>query len=999
MRSLGKTATLVFYAIVIAACSSENKGPECRVPSDCPKDGLYFCLEGACVPLFDNDAPADDGDDALELPDGSDESGESAVSDDTIDEGEVVPEYTISDIAAVLEREPILPDLISGVDATPTDEDVAPDEPVVADDAVVADDDIATDDGAIIPGDAAVVEADMSGPEDALFPDDTVLFTDDGPGDDADALLTETEWPDEDEELPDDDGPCTDGIRCTLDIAVDGGGCLHLPRHYLCDAGELCSPVDGCRPAADWFCNACPQGQKDCTYPDDICAPLLGTMVCLIPCYLDGQCPGGFACKDIYDNNDTFIGRGCLPDNYVCCINYDGDNAGIGAMCGLQDCDEGNPFIYPGATEICNDRDDNCDGNVDEGNPNGGLACMSELPGICRQGISTCVGGAIDCVPIESPEEELCNSIDDDCDGGIDEDFKNPLTGRYEGDTACGNCLTDCTVIYDRPQAYGICDASGEPTCLMRCERIAAGDAGDAFDLNLVPQDGCELILDADAIYVSVQDGDDLDPACGLAPLGTLEGAIPCASISRGLERAQGTGRSKVLVADGLYEETVRLHGGVELAGGYRADTWERHLDSTMTILRGADTDPTHAPHRMAVVAAGITEETRVEGFIIYGQNNPDPGGNSYGIHFSGSQGMLAIYRVTLYAGNGGPGADATAGVSGANGLAGSGRPADGVGYDTFSGNGRPCTDLDRIYQNGGKLTCGGTTVDGGDGGGTRCAPVGYSEYSAIDGSAGQGVSGGPGGDAGNDGAIETAGICTLPGAPMSGGDGSNGGNGFNGVAGSGCSDIAGGVTGLHWKGPVADNGQNGTHGGGGGGGGAGGGGDSNIEETNDRIGGVGGGGGSGACGGGQGHGGAAGGGSFGIFVVDSLAPAIGQTTIIMGLGGDGGNGGAGGAGGVGGSGGPGGLCLDNCWCYQRGGKGGEGGDGGHGGGGGGGCGGVSFGIYLYQAGGMTDYQDVSLGNGFSGGSAGQGGKGGLSLGVSGSDGQSGHQAPVLYAP
>ncbi|HOW51209.1 MAG TPA: putative metal-binding motif-containing protein [bacterium] len=1060
MRVIVTAAAIAFLGLCGASCSSE-KPDDCRSAADCPSDQVYFCLEGRCVPLTDLDTldedifegeaedldrPALPEKDILpDLHDGDTDATDGASSD------RVMPEAGLPDMAVADADRP-------DHDAVAVDDAADPDE-----DTVLYDDDHSGEDDA----DDALVQDDLpdqAGNDDGdsgdLLPDDDAVLPD-ATGPDGDMIL-----------IPDDDVSCDDAIDCTQDVVVNGV-CMHLARHYLCGPAELCSIEEGCRNADSWFCQSCPKGPASCAHLSDICAPLLGNDVCLLPCYSNVECPGGFSCNDLYDENDQFLGRGCTPDNYVCCLNFDGDNAGIGEECPLHDCDETDPAVYPGQVESCNDIDDNCEGTIDEGNPGGGAQCLSGFPGICRQGMKMCVAGSHLCLPITDASNEKCNAIDDDCDGLVDEDwdviegctgpclfdecqlgegvcrsygrylcssdqngiacsaelrpadeptgidelgtvdetlcdyldsdcdgavddgFKDPLSGRYERDTACGNCQTDCTVIYDRAHAHGVCDVQSDPVCVMRCERITDGGAIDAYDLNRVPDDGCEFVLDPGAVYVSSQDGDDLALDCGLGPVGTRPGAIPCATIVRGFERAAELGRIKILVADGLYEQTVTVADGFSLLGGHRADTWERHAASTMTILRATDVDPAFTPHRAAVIVNGITADTRIDGLVIYGQNNPTPGGNSYGIHVSASAATLIIEQVTIYAGNGGPGIDGVAGANGPAGVDGAGRSFDGAGYDTFSGNGMPCTDPDRGYQNGGRLSCDTDEVNGGDGGGTRCAPLGADEYSGIDGMPGSGPYGGEGGDAGNDGTINTAGLCTLPPAPMTGSDGMNGMSGLSGVGGSGCATASGVLSGSHWTGPEGADGIGGTHGSGGGGGGAGGGGDSNVEGTNDRIGGVGGGGGSGACGGGRGRGGAAGGGSFGIFVVGGIAPVISETSVIMGLGGDGGDGGAGGSGGVGGSGGPGGLCLDNCWCYQRGGKGGEGGDGGHGGGGGGGCGGVSFGVYIHQATGATDYESSDLGNDFSGGAGGQGGAGGVSLGASGTVGDPGSNGAI----
>jgi parallel beta-helix repeat protein len=58
------------------------------------------------------------------------------------------------------------------------------------------------------------------------------------------------------------------------------------------------------------------------------------------------------------------------------CIDADGDGFNVtGGTCGLVDCNDNNPLIYPGSAEVCNGLDDDCDGQVDEGN----VCCINQI--------------------------------------------------------------------------------------------------------------------------------------------------------------------------------------------------------------------------------------------------------------------------------------------------------------------------------------------------------------------------------------------------------------------------------------------------------------------------------------------------------------------------------------------------------------------------------------------------------------------------------------------
>jgi hypothetical protein len=524
-------------------------------------------------------------------------------------------------------------------------------------------------------------------------------------------------------------------------------------------------------------------------------------------------------------------------------------------------------------------------------------------------------------------------------------------------------------------------------------------DAGDGslvcdpgtFDLDGSMVDGCEFLLDTDAIYVSGDDpGATSSGTCGLGPVGTGAGNAPCTTITQGLARATAIGRSKVLVADALYAEAVILVNGKSLLGAHDPDTWERHVDSTLTLIQGTSSS---GNHDRTVVASAITAATVFEGFVVRGSLNAKTGGNSYAIYVSGSNGNLALQRNVIHAGRGGPGGAGGGASDGADGEPGLGRASSPTTYDAFiaSGTGFCNSSNNRQASNGGALTCdGGDVVSGGAGGGNEC-PVAtdLTEASATDGANGQAGAGGGGGgaglgnDAGDDMRLQSSGsVCVIPAGATLGADGTDGSDGTSGGAVAGCS-ATGSVTGGHFVIAPAASGVVGANGGGGGGGGAGAGGACvSCVETKDRLGAHGGGGGSGGCGGG----GSAGGSAFGIFVVGVVAPVITDNVIVRGEGGNGGNGGNGGVGGLGADGGDGGTSA--LFCAEAAGDGGLGGDGGHGSGGGGGCGGSSFGIYTSGIG--TPGYCTTDGNQATGGAAGGGGTGGLSLVNSGGDGAAG---------
>ncbi len=158
------------------------------------------------------------------------------------------------------------------------------------------------------------------------------------------------------------------------------------------------------------------------------------------------------------DQDRDGVGDAC--DNCVALANpdqIDADANGVGDLCQdsdhdgypfTVDCNDLDPAIHPGALEVCNGVDDNCNGSVDEN-----LGTTSCGVGACARIVNNCVGGAPQtCIP-GTPTAEVCNGVDDDCNGAIDEGFD--LDG--DGFTTCaGDCNDNDATIH--PGAPEICN-------------------------------------------------------------------------------------------------------------------------------------------------------------------------------------------------------------------------------------------------------------------------------------------------------------------------------------------------------------------------------------------------------------------------------------------------------------------------------------------------------------------------------------------------------------
>jgi len=299
---------------------------------------------------------------------------------------------------------------------------------------------------------------------------------------------------------------CTDAIDYNCDGSsgfqdVDGDGyaacqdCDDTLAGVNADAIETCDAVDndcdgavdeaGALGSSNWYADDDGDGFGDAFDMVTDCVAPTGYLSDNRDCN-DTEAaayPGGTEVCDSIDNDCDGNVDGDATDAGTWYADGDGDGFGnhnaalvacsapLGFVADDTDCDDDLPGTYPNATEVCDTLDNNCNGIPDEDFDADG------------DGVASCGGDCDDNeIAVFPGAGETCNGVDDDCDGSVDESASDMATFYVDAD---GDGHGNAAISIDACAApAGFTAAAGDCDDLDSAINPAGTEACDGDDNN-----------------------------------------------------------------------------------------------------------------------------------------------------------------------------------------------------------------------------------------------------------------------------------------------------------------------------------------------------------------------------------------------------------------------------------------------------------------------------------------------------------------------------------
>lgn len=218
---------------------------------------------------------------------------------------------------------------------------------------------------------------------------------------------------------------CGEMESCTKDCK-----CVKMKATPICGDGYITKPEEECDPAAKPIgcaaneeCVGCKCKAK-ATPPTSPSTGIPQTPVVPTDTDNDGVSDADDNCPNRSNANQADRDNDDIGDSCDSCTDIDKDSfASEGQSCGQTDCNDQDRLINPEAAEIPDNKDNDCDGLIDETTGGGGTSCTDlDNDGYNQQG-GNC--GEADCddnnANVNPSKPENCNDgIDNDCDGQTD---------------------------------------------------------------------------------------------------------------------------------------------------------------------------------------------------------------------------------------------------------------------------------------------------------------------------------------------------------------------------------------------------------------------------------------------------------------------------------------------------------------------------------------------------------------------------------------------------